>query len=293
MDPFKKSSVIRRDPVALVLAIGALLLAVYSVWYTTTTRRSAESPTNKVPTLLAKLGKEKVLHAAYGVTPPYSLEDPNTRKVSGFTVDVIERIAKDLQVRVEWHRLNWNTFIPDLQRGEFDMIGEPIFMTIPRSREMSFSEPIDYFADGVVVVRKDDNRFSTFEDLDKPGTKIAVQMGFASETIARARLPKAEIISIPPGTDQLQLFNEVASGRVDATVSEGGHAQRFEKEHPEVVKIVNLSNPAAWVPGAFAFRFDDRDSARVVSVCLQYLRLNGELAALRKKWGLPERALPQ
>ncbi|MGO8696131.1 MAG: substrate-binding periplasmic protein [Limisphaerales bacterium] len=156
-----------------------------------------------------------------------------------------------------------------------------------RSTEFCFTDPYDYFADGVVVLRKADDRFKSFDDLNKAGVKIAVGKGFASETVARGRLPNAEIIPVQMGTDMLQLFNEVAAGRVDATLSEGPSAQRYIKEHPDVVKSINLDNPAAWIPGAFALRPDDPEGARVFSVSLAFLRATGETDALRKKWGLP------
>ena len=290
MDPYKSTNR-SFTGVVTALLISAIALVVASLsYFASHASGTSTSPgtAHRVPSILERINKDKVIHAAYGVTPPYTQEDPNnTNLVSGYTVDIVERIAKDLKVKVVWHRLNWTTFIPDIKRGEFDMIGEPIFMTIPRCTELSFSTPIAYFADGVVVVKKGDQRFQKFADLNKSGVRVAVQMGFASETIARTALPAADIVAVAPGTDQLQLFNEVVAGRADATVSEGGHATRYAKEHPSLVEILNLEHPAAWVRGAFAFRSDDADGARAFSVCLTYLRLTGELTHLRQKWGLP------
>src|SRR5207249_269036 len=84
--------------------------------------------------LLERIEKTGELHAGYGVYPPYTQEDPNTKKVSGFSVDLIEQIAKELKCKVAWHRLNWNTMSADLKRGEYDLIADPIFQTIPRAR---------------------------------------------------------------------------------------------------------------------------------------------------------------
>jgi cyclohexadienyl dehydratase len=297
MDPFERSgSGSRRISLAIGIALVAALLSIFALallWRDAGRAKPLTPSSLHIPSMLERINKDSVLHAGYGVTPPYTIEDPNTKAVSGYTVDIVERIAKDWKVKVVWHRLNWNTFMPDIKRGEFDMIGEPIFMTVPRARELGFSDPIDYFPEGVVMVRKGEKRFQNYEDLNKPDVNVGVQMGFASETIARAKLPRATITAVAPGTDQLQLFNEVVAGRVDATSSEGGLAQIFLKEHSSVVKLINADHPAAWVPGAFAFRFEDTESARAFSVGLRYLRLTGELDALRQKWGLPHQVGPQ
>jgi ABC-type amino acid transport substrate-binding protein len=94
--------------------------------------------------LLERIEKTGEIHAGYGVYPPYTQEDPNTGKVSGLSVDLIEQIARDLNCKVVWHRLNWNTMSADLKRGTYDMIADPIFETIPRAREFAFT-PVSRF----------------------------------------------------------------------------------------------------------------------------------------------------
>src|ERR1700694_3580311 len=59
--------------------------------------------------LLDRIDQTNELHAGYRVYPPYTQENPNTRAVSGFSVDVINEIGRQLHVKVVWHRLNWNT----------------------------------------------------------------------------------------------------------------------------------------------------------------------------------------
>jgi len=44
-------------------------------------------------------------------------------------------------------------------------------------------------------VRKADNRFTNFDNLDRSGVVVAVGQGWASETFVKARLTKAQIDS--------------------------------------------------------------------------------------------------
>jgi len=233
-----------RGLAVLGLALGTVALIVaLAAYLKESPHKDQVSITSVVPGVLERMERSGELHAGYGVYPPYTQEDPNTKAVSGFSVDIMEEIAKQLNVRVVWHRLNWNTMAADLKRGEFDIIADPIFQTIPRAREFAFTEPYAYFADGIAVVRKDETRFTNFDSLDQKGVIIAVGKGWASETLIKARFTKATIQSVLTSTDLLQVFNEVLGGRADVAVADGGDAQRFVKEHPNEVKALWLDAP--------------------------------------------------
>lgn len=271
---------------ALVLAVVAcVLLATHLFRQNGGIPGPAQAP--HLAGLLERINRSSELHAGYGVYPPYTQEDPNTKKVSGFSVEIIEQIATELKCKVVWHRLNWNTMSADLKRGEFDVIADPIFQTVPRAREFAFTSPYAYFADGIAVVRKDEDRFTDFASLDRAGVTIAVGQGWASETLVKARFTKPKIVSVQTATDLLQLFNDVVSGRADVAVADGADAQRFVKEHADTVKALWLDNPPAAMPAGFALRPDDARGAEFLTVCLRNLESTGVLDALARKWQVP------
>ena len=267
------------------VAVVAAVLAIYAL------QRPANpaAPQADRPSpggLLERIDRSAELHAGYGVYPPYTMEDPNTRAVSGFSVDIIEQIGRELKCKVVWHRLNWNTMSADLKRGEFDVIADPIFQTIPRAREFAFTAPYAYFADGIGVVRKGDNRFASFASLDQGGITIAVGQGWASETLIKARFTKPKILAVQTSTDLLQVFNEVLSGRADVAVADGADAERFVKEHPDAVRVLWLENPPAAMPAGFALRPSDSKGAEFLTVCLRNLEATGVLGGLARKYGV-------
>ncbi len=271
--------------IATILAIVAIIISVIAIYRSG--NKVTPTPKGESLTLLGRIDKSGELHAGYGVYPPYTQEDPNTKEVTGFSVEIIEQIAKELNCKVVWHRLNWNTMSADLKRGEYDVIADPIFQTIPRAREFAFTEPYAYFADGIAVVRKDETRFKDFDSLDEPGITIAVGQGWASETLVKTRFTKAKINSVQTATDLLQVFNEVVSGRADVAVADGADAQRFVEEHPDTVKALWLDNPPAAMPAGFALRFTDKEGAEFLTVCLRNLESTGILEALARKYQVP------
>ena len=270
--------------ISLILSVLSLIIVLY-LFYQRPSNKNDNIQT-RIPGLLEMIEETGKIHAGYGVYPPYTIEDPNTKEVSGFSIDLINHIAKELNCGVEWHRINWNTMSADLKRGEFDVIADPIFQTIPRAREFSFTEPYSYFADGIAVVKKNDTRFNDFEDLDNKNIRIVVGQGWASEALVRAQLSKPEIISVQTSSDLLQVFNEIITGRADVAISDGADAERFVNEHSNEVKALWLDNPPAAMPAGFALRPSDNEGAEFLTVCLRNLKTTGVINGLAKRYNI-------
>lgn len=271
---------------ATVLAVAATVIAVLALFFSFRQHTLAPGEVGAAG-ILERIDDTGELHAGYGVYPPYTQEDPNTRELSGFSVDIINHIASEIKCRVVWHRFNWNTMSADLKRGEFDVIADPIFQTIPRAREFAFTQPYAYFADGIAVVRVAETRFSAFADLDQESVNIAVGQGWASETLVRSRFTKAKITPVQTSTDLLQVFNEVLAGRADVAVADAADAVRFVQEHPREVRALFLDDPPAHMPAGFALRPDDREGAEFLSVALRNMDATGILGAIGRRYQLP------
>lgn len=275
---------------SIVISLVALVAAITPFFHQAAPGKGgAKQATvvNRQDGVLKRIEATGVIHAGYGVYPPYTQEDPNTKKVSGYSVDIVEHIAKELGVKVVWHRLNWNTMSADLKRGEFDVIADPIFQTIPRAREFAFSEPYTYFADGIAVVRINENRFDTFNSLDKKGITINVGLGRGSEALVRAHFTKANIVPVTAATDDLITFQDVLAERSDVAVADLPNAKRILKEHPGKLKALFLDHPPAYMPAGFALRPSDSEGAEFFTVCIRNLRSTGILSGIAKKYDLP------
>lgn len=272
-----------RSTIAIVLAILGIALSLAGYIYRPTRGSDGERP-GTAPGLLARIDANKRLDAGYGVYPPYTQEDPTTHKVSGFSIDLIEAIAREMNVPVVWHRLNWTTMDVDLKRGDFDVIADPIFQTIPRAREFAFTQPYAYFADGIAVVPIGDTRFPDFASLDRLGINIAVGQGWASESLLRSRFSKATIKPIQTTTDLLQPFNELVARRADVVVADEADARRFVTEHPTTYRALWLEAPPAFLPAGFALRPDDLSGAAFLDAALRNLDSMGLLDALAAKY---------
>ena len=166
-----------------LVALAALLLAFFA--YRNAGPAAPQGAANR-PGLVENIDRLKKIRAGYGVFPPYTIEDPKTGKVSGISVDIVNEMGRELGVPVEWKKFNWNTMKADLDRGEFDLLADAVFMTPARGREMAFTEPYAFLPIGIGVVKKGDNRFSQFDQINDARYRVAVGEGFAEQAFLRA-----------------------------------------------------------------------------------------------------------
>jgi ABC-type amino acid transport substrate-binding protein len=285
------SSRFRIANLSLVIAVLALIVAGWAVvtrpsFQPGQARTGLSDPAAQSPVLtdLAN-GKLTVGYAGY---PPYTQEDPQTGTVSGLSVDLVNEIASQLNIRVVWKKFNWNTMAADMKRGDFDVIADPIFETIPRGREFAFTEPYAYVPTGIGLIKKGGKEYLSFDDLNDPTIKVAVGQGFAEETLLKARAPKAEIIAVQTGNDTAAAANLVLSGRADIAILTLSDANRFLAANPGKLEALWINDPPAYMPAGFALRLGDELGASFLNVAIRNLRYTGAIGALARRYHIEE-----
>lgn len=273
-----------RNLLLWVVAVIALVLAGYAAFGAGA--RGTVPGVSSQPGLVENIDRTGKLRVGYGVFPPYTQEDPTTGEVSGVSVDIMNEIGRQLDVEVEWVRFNWNTMNADLQRGQFDVLADAIFQTPARGRELTFTEPYAYFAIGIGVTRRSENRFTDFDRINDPSIRVAVGQGFAEETFVRARAPRANIMSIPSSQDTAASINAVLTGRADIAIVNLEDAERFVAANERDLRILWADNPPAFVPAGFAVRYGDLTGADFLTVSLRNLRSTGVLEEIAERHGV-------
>lgn len=103
----------------------------------------------------------------YAVTsndyPPLSMVDPETGDSIGFEYDLTNEIAQRLNLEVEWNLTTWDTMIPAVRSGQFDVGMDGITITEERAEQVDFSDPY-LLSQQFMLVRADEDRFSTPEE---------------------------------------------------------------------------------------------------------------------------------
>lgn len=277
--------------VAIVLAIVSIAISLLAL-----KSRRVESGPVAIPTAeskgmaLTNLRKEHVLRVGWGGFPPYTKvnvneTDPNKR-AEGFMIDVLNEIAKrgEPPFRIEWHLFQWDVFRSELASGKFDVICDPVYLTVGRAEEFAPSEPISYFGLAAGLVRADDTRFKEFSDIDKPGVVVSLAAGYTSTEYAIQHLKNATLKQFPVGQDAFSHLDEVLNGRADIGLNDVPTVLQYANAHKGKVKALWLDNPPAIVGGGFLARKEDRDLIEFLNDSIKILRADGTLKKLDEKW---------
>src|SRR5262245_30528184 len=107
------------------------------------------------PSTLDKIRKSKKVIAGWAPYAPYASKGVESGKVEGFYVELFERAMQEGGIEVEWVETTWGTMIADLHAGRFQVMAAPVFRTVQRALEVSFSRPIDFFGYSAIVKAND------------------------------------------------------------------------------------------------------------------------------------------
>ena len=275
------------NPQRLVLwlvALSAFAMAGFAVF--TLHRDTDKVSLSKPAGLVEDIVKFHRIRAGYGILPPYTQEDPVTHKVTGLSVDFVNEIAAQIGVTVEWKRFHWATMKADMDSGDFDFVSEPVYESIDRGRDFTFTEPYAYFVLAVGIARPGETRFADLSKLDSPDVKIAIDESSRAVAVLKARTPTANVALVPSQKGSAEAMNMVLSGAADVAIVDLKQAQRFAGEHPNAVSILWESNPPAYVPAGFALRSGDHTGADFLNVAIDTLRSMGAVRTLAERYQL-------
>jgi polar amino acid transport system substrate-binding protein len=149
-----------------------------------------------------------------GVTqaPPWFSKDPKTGEwSSGLGISMGQAMAKALGVKMETVEVSWGNSIAALQGDKIDIMFT-IDATPERKQAVDFpASPLLYYS--LAVLARDDLAAKTWDDLNKPGVRIAVPQASSMDRFLTEHTPKADIQRFPDNAAAIAAFQ---SGRVDA-----------------------------------------------------------------------------
>jgi len=258
--------------IALAVAVAALLVAFV--------RTPKGGSGDRKNTLQEVLRRQEIRAVAVPIPPMVNI-DPQTKKVTGYAVDVIEAIAAKANLKVTYTVADWGNMGSELTSGKNDIVCSGIFMNLDRAKDFSFSDPFTYWG-LIAVVRADQQKISGKADLQLPGLRVAALKGEQGFQWASKNMPKA-IITPMSGSDLTQPMLEVLAGRADVAFADPGTAHRFISEHREA-KILFENDPLDVNAAGFMLRQGDWELQQFLNVGLQQLQLSGELDAIESRY---------
>jgi len=261
------------------------LLLIATLTFSLTACRTGPPSSQSRADTLEKVRDTKERRVGYFIFEPTIMEDPNTGKLSGVFVDMIESIAKSLDAKVVYQKVALANFAAGLQSGQFDLSVGATFATPQRATAVLFTRPIFYagYTGGVVKGRA--KEFPTWQSIDRRGIRVAVLQGSAIDDFVRINFKNAQIVRLT-GADLTLPLAAVSAGQADVGLMNQLTVFTYLRAHRELEEVL-AKNPVAPTNFSWALRAHDIRWLLYLNTCLEYLENTGETYRYESRYGIP------
>ncbi len=165
----------------------------------------------------------KLIMATNAEFPPYEYKEGDT--IIGIDAEVAKLIADKLDLELEIADVDFDSIIPGVQSGKYDMGMAGMTVTDERKEKVNFS---DSYATGVqVVIVKEDSNIKSIDDLE--GKKIGAQQGttgyiYASDSVENGGYGEENVTGYQNGALAVEALK---GGKVDCVIIDNEPAKAY------------------------------------------------------------------
>ncbi len=212
---------------------------------------------------------------------PMTMKDVATNSYTGYDIDVMTELAKDLGVEVEFVPADWKTLVSGVTSGKYHMTGSAS-VSPARAKATGYSTSYFSLATVPLVLKKNAEKFSDWEDLNKADVTVAATLGTTQEKQVKEFFPDAKHkIVESPARD----FQEVLAGRADAHITSNVEAFKLVEKYSQMM-VVPVSAPKARTPVAMLLPQADQVWINYVNTWIALKQESGFFDELGRKWKL-------
>lgn len=216
--------------------------------------------------------------------PPYESKATDGSLV-GFDIDLGNAICKDAGIRCVWVEQSFDDIIPALKAKKFDVILSAMAATEARRKEIDFSNTL-YKTPTAMIAATASGLTPTADSLR--GKRVGVTRGTAQETYAKSEWSSRGVEVVSYQTDS-QLYDALASGRIDAAIQDKAQAEYTFLKKPEGQKFsfvgTDLNDDRVKGDGvAIGIRKGDTELKERLDKGITEIRANGVYGTISKKY---------
>lgn len=239
----------------------------------------AEAQTSRLPQIL-EAGKIRV--GTTGDFNPMTVRDITTGSFKGFEIDAANKLAADMGVEVEFVTTDWRNMVAGVLAGNYDIVMSGTSIDMNRAKVVGYTNPYIHVGTVPMTLRRNAERFQTWEDANQAGVRVAVILGTVFEQQARAVFPNATVVTVEaPATG----FQEVLSGRADVTITSNIDAASI-MERFEAMTVLGDAELQYRRPLGYIVPQGDHVLINYLNAWLAMNQANGFFDELARKWGL-------
>ena len=215
--------------------------------------------------------KTKLVVATSPDFPPF--ESLEGGEVVGIEVDILKKVAEKMGMELDLQQMDFDSVIPGVQAGKFDVGMSGITVTDKRKENVDFSSV--YFMAAQAIVVTADSGITGKADLE--GKKVSVQTGTTAEEYCMGN--GYEVLAFTANNDAA---SALTTGKVDAWVVDNEVAVALAAQQGLTV----LDEAMTSEPYAFAFAKGSDELVQSFNESLQKLMDDGSVQKIFDKYGV-------
>jgi len=200
---------------------------------------------------------------------------------SGHDIDLIETMAKELGVKVEYVQTSWPNLMKDLQSNQFDVAVGGITRNVNRIRMVEMLPGYAPFGKVALVRSADKAKFTTADSLNQASVRVIKNPGGTNEAYVLANLKAAQVATHDKNAEIPAL---IADGKGDVMITETYEALHYAKADPRLhAAFINAPLTPVNTLG-FMLPTDDADYVRVMDFVWGLVDSRGAVKQAADKW---------
>jgi polar amino acid transport system substrate-binding protein len=217
---------------------------------------------------------------------PYEYTD-NQGAIVGYDPSILEAIAKNAGVKVDYQKMAFTGIIPGLIAGSFDFSGSALNVTAERAKRIGYTIPLSKTVNAVLK-RAGDERIRDSKPEALAGLKVAVKattqpeqyMKTVSADLVAKGMKPIDILSVDTVE---QTVAALVNKRVDFVVDDVSVLGNLTKQRSDQpLEIVGEIGPSQYI--AWGVRKDDNKLREFLDAQIMDLKKSGKLTELQKQF---------
>ncbi len=226
-----------------------------------------------VPGGAARAEKRALRFGLTGDYPPFAEQRPDG-SLQGADIDMARQIARTMGRPAEFVLTSWSTLPGDFAAGRFDIAIGGLTVTPERAALGTFSLTLLDDGKRPLALCRNQTRYKTLADIDRPGVNVQINRGPAIAQLAGQWLHRANLVV---NRDDETLTARLLDGSVDVWITDGVVVDRIARQsHGRL--CATTATPFNHVAKAWLIRNDPRLIGQVNKHLAKALR-SGDWAA--------------
>jgi ABC-type amino acid transport substrate-binding protein len=263
--------------------ITILIAAVVSFLVVSFLATSTRSVAPQKESVYHRVMRTGTIRCGYYVAPPYIIKDLNTGQLSGIWFDYLERVGKELKLKIDWAaEMGLGDYSTALEANRIDAMCTSVWIDPARAKAADFVTPISYHS-AYVWVRVGDKRFDQdFKKLNDPKVTISYTDGDIGEMVREEEFPLTKVHALPQLVPVVQVLEDVVSGKADFVVMTPEIVGTYNRSRGE--KLRSIGPPIRIFPESVPVRRGEDDFRRLMDHVTHFLIQNGTIDKILKKY---------